>query len=828
MRRYFLFLAVLFLTACAPAASVAAPTATPAPAGPYDGVWTGTGKDSISNRDFQIFFTLQNSKITTIHYAFAGTDNIPCTNIDYTAISSAQQPSITGSASSFNPDPNFSVSLQFDADGHAAGKFIAHWHGRLARCNGDYTVAWTAARQALAAPAATTPPKAVNPHPFQTFFQILIFGLSNGAVLALNAIGVTLIYSTVRTLNLAHGDVFALTTALVTSTVNAFGISQKWPPLQLAGAMFLILLAAMGAGALLSVGVEQLGFKPFRGHSRLAPLIATLGLSFILYQGALVWRTLQPSWIPGEHRSVPGLPEVPTDGIPNLLPEINLTKALGLHLQIVVRFADVFVVGMAVLFVLLAAWFMQRTRTGRAIRALSQSQEAAQLVGINVNQTITRAFAVGGAFAGFAAFIFALYYGRPFGTQGAQSGLLAFAAALLGGIGSPVGALISGLTMGIFSSLSDYYFSAQWTPVLLLLLLIVLLAWRPTGLASNDPEADAVVVRDAVILTSSSASRNPRRGLIILLAVLAFVPIVLQIFNISGQTILQNIGVFVLLALGLNLALGLAGLLDFGFAASFGLGAYAAALTSHYDFSFVLLFSALLGALLGFIKGGLVRRLRGDFLAVATLALGLLAAQVAVNLKSLTGGSSGLGGSAAPHFLSLNLTSPLMKFYLVFGMILLAAWMAYRLKDSRTGRAWIASSEDESAALAAGVDVSGYQVTAMILSSAMAAVAGALFAGTFSYVDPEITMSFHVSSLILTMVILGGAGNVTGVMIGAAVIVLYDKVIVTQLANLIALIWPHGLAIGAAGAPPDIRGAAFFNFGIALYLTVLYRARRKQ
>ncbi len=168
--------------------------------------------------------------------------------------------------------------------------------------------------------------------------------MSNGAVLALNAIGVTLIYSTVRTLNLAHGDVFALCTALVTSIINIIGIKQNWPPLQIAIGLVLVLCAAMGLGALLSVGIERLAFAPFRGHSRLAPLIATLGLSFILFQGALVWRTFQGSWIVGEHRSVPGLPEVPTDGIPSLLPEINLVKALGLPFHIIIRFSDVFVI----------------------------------------------------------------------------------------------------------------------------------------------------------------------------------------------------------------------------------------------------------------------------------------------------------------------------------------------------------------------------------------------------------------------------------------------------------------------------------------------------
>jgi ABC-type branched-subunit amino acid transport system permease subunit len=794
----------------------------------FDGTWKGSGKSS-SGVPFELRFTIKDNYLTGLVYQFPGNDGVECFAVENEHISSVQ-PQLADNKLSGTVGADFEIMATFANDETATGHLSAHWHARQPRCNGDYEVDWTATRQATATGSAT-PPQPLDAHPFQTFFQILIFGLSNGAVLALNAIGVTLIYSTVRTLNLAHGDVFALTTALVTSTVNAIGITQQWPPVQLMLALTLLLLTAIGAGALLSVGVEQLGFKPFRGYSRLAPLIATLGLSFILYQGALVWRTFQGSWIPGEHRSVPGsgVTEVPTDGIPNFLPEINLTQALGLHLNIIIRFADVFVVAMAILFVLLATWFLQKTRTGRAIRALSQHQQAAQIVGVNVNQTITRAFAVGGAFAGSAAFIFALYYGRPFGAHGAQSGLLAFAAALLGGIGSPIGALMSGLTMGVVSSLSDYYLSAQWTPVLLLTLLVLLLAWRPTGLASSDDalSAEELVVRDSVILTGATPSTNSRRWLLIFLIVLALMPPVMQLFNISGQTILRTIGVFILLSLGLNLALGLAGLLDFGFSASFGLGAYVAALMSKYDFTFVLLIAALFGVVLGILKGGLARRLRGDFFAVATLTLGLLARQVIINLHQWTGGAGGLGGFAAPHFLSLNLFSQSWKFYLVFGFVLLAAWLASRLTLSRTGRAWIASSEDEAAALAVGVDVTRYRIQALLLSSALAAIAGALFAGTFSYVDPEITMSFHISSLILTMVILGGAGNVTGAIVGAAVIILYDKVIVNKLADLVALIWPHGLNIGATGAPPDIRGAAFFNFGIALYLTVLLRARRR-
>ena len=825
MKKYFFFIVILLVLASCSIKQVTepVPVVVSAPAGRFDGDWSGSGSDSMQGRDFQLSFSIHDSKITAIRYSFNGSDGIPCSNIDYTSLNESQRPQIDGEALSVSLGEDLDTTINFESDSSASGELTVHWADRQPRCNGDYKVTWTAAKQApqAATPAGQTNPNA--PNALETFIQILIFGLSNGAVLALNAIGVTLIYSTVRTLNLAHGDVFALTSALVTSLVNIIGITQAWHPLQIASGLVFVLCMSMLLGALLSMGVEQFGFKPFRGSSRLAPLIATLGLSFILFQGALVWRTFQHSWIPGEHRSVPGLPEVPTDGIPNLLPEINLVRSLGLPYQIIIRFADVFVIAMAVVFVLLATWFLQKTKTGRALRALSQNPQAAEILGVNVNQMITRAFAIGGAFAGAAAFIFALYYGRPFGVHGAQSGLLAFAAALLGGIGSPVGALLSGLFMGVVSSLSDYYLSAQWTPVLLLTLLLALLTWRLMGLAaSGEAVTDSTSARDSVILTAINRKSGWMRWQVLLI-VFAILPI----FFPAGQNILRTVGVFIMLTLALNLALGITGLLDFGFAASFGLGAYCAALLGRLDISVVLLTGVAVGALLGLIKGLLAGRLRGDFLAVATLTLGLLARQVIINIPKVTGGVGGLGGFGPFHFLSLNLFSPTIKFYLVWVFVFFAAWASSRLIDSRTGRSWLASSEDELASISVGVNVTRARLLAFVLSSALASLAGALYAGTLSYVDPE-TMSFHISSMVLAMVILGGAGDVSGAILGAAILVLYDKVIVSQIATWVALIWPKGWYIGATGAPPDIRGASFFNFGIALYLTVLWRARRKR
>ena len=814
-------LACIFLAACTKAESNPVPTPTPSPAGPLDGNWQGTGE--ANGIPYTIFFTVRSSTVTEIHYSFINANGTSCLNINYIPIAQADRPRITDNSFAATLGPDLDVYAAFRDDSSASGHLSGTLTGfrRETMCNGSFAVDWTANKQLVQAPAAPSP--APQSHPFQTLIQILVFGFSNGAVLALNAIGVTIIYSTVRTLNLAHGDVFALSTVVVTTMVRDLGIQRNWSPPVLIGTLFLVFCVAIGAGALLSVGVEELGFRPFRGSSRFAPVIATLALSFILFQGALIWRTLQPSWIPGEHRSVPGLPEVPTDGIPSLLPEINLVQAFHLPLRVVIRFSDVFVLLVAFLFVAFATWFINKTRTGRAIRAFSQNRLLAQILGININQTIRRAFALGGALAGAAAFIFAIYYARPFGQHGAQSGLLAFAAALLGGIGSPVGALLSGLFIGMVSSLSDYYLTAQWTPVIMLTLLLGLLVWKPTGLAISDSGEDSTV-RDSVILTAPGHGQARNRWLVIALVALGVLPILFQFLNLSGQVILRTVAVYVVLTLGLNLALGIAGLLDFGFALSYGVGAYTTAiLSSQVGFIPALLGGVLAAIVTGAIKGFLGSRLRGDYLAVATLALGLLGSQALINLRSLTGGAGGLGNFPGPGILGMKLDTPLEKYYLVFAAVLLAVWLSQRLVDSRSGRAWIASSEDEMAATSLGVDVVRSRVLAFTLSSAMAGLAGALFASTFSFADPDM-LAFHVTSIVLTMVILGGAGSTTGVIVGAAIIVLFDKVLVSQLADLVALIWPKNVLVGPT---PDIRGANFFNFGLALYLTVLLRARRK-
>ena len=149
---------------------------------------------------------------------------------------------------------------------------------------------------------------------------------------------------------------------------------------------------------------------------------------------------------------------------------------------------------LAVTLALLVGWFLNRTRSGRALRAGAQDAEMAQLCGVNRDGTIRLAFAIGGALAGASAFIFTIYYSHPFTEHGAESGLFAFTAAVLGGIGRPRGAFLSGLLLGVLAAFSDFFISSQWTPVVVLLVLIALLALRPTGLNGEDRDEEQLAI----------------------------------------------------------------------------------------------------------------------------------------------------------------------------------------------------------------------------------------------------------------------------------------------------------------------------------------------
>jgi branched-chain amino acid transport system permease protein len=663
----------------------------------------------------------------------------------------------------------------------------------------------------------------------ELLLQILVIGISNGAVIALNAVGVTLVYGAVRMINFAYGDIFALSTVLVVVVVRELGLLPGVAALPLAVGLVLALAVAIGLGVALNLAVERVAFRPFRGSARLGPLIATVGISFMLYQAALSWRTADKS-DPGAHHSVPGVPEVPRLGIPDLLPDVNVLHALGLPTSVIYTIKDLVVLLLAIGLALLVSWFLNRTRSGRALRAGAQDAEMAQLCGVNRDATIRLAFAIGGALAGASAFIFTIYYNHPFTEHGAESSLFAFTAAVLGGIGRPRGAFLSGLVLGVLAAFSDFFISSQWTPVVVLLVLIVLLALRPTGLNGEDRDEEQQAASGAV---GERRLAGRARATIGLLGLALIYPVLDLALGLHLQLVAISILLFVLMALGLNIVLGFAGLLDLGYAACFALGGYTVAmltggplyayLPTRLDFLLVLGVSVLVAGIFGVLNGALATRLRGDYLAIVTVAFGLIIPRVFMNMDTWTGGSRGMSALPRPRLFGFSFTNINAAYYLVFVMVLLAAIGSHRLARSRIGRAWAALSEDEIAAASCGVDVVRSKHLAFVIGSIVAGIAGALFASIFSYVDPE-QFDFRVSAMVLAMVVIGGAGSVPGAIVGAVLVAAYDLLLIPQLG-----VWIDQLRqlSGGGFTAFDVRALNAFYFGLALYLTVLFRVRRR-
>ncbi len=652
--------------------------------------------------------------------------------------------------------------------------------------------------------------------------QVVLIGLSNGALLALNAVAISLIYSLIRTLNLAHGDLFALLTVLVTATVQALVRSTAglWA---ISGSIALALALAVLAGAGGSLLIERTAFRPFRERSRLAPLIATIALSFALYQLALFLRTLTNVVIPGEHRSVPGVPEVARIRIPELLPTGNIWPRSGGDFAIIYRGKDLLVLLVAIGVSGLVTLLLRSTRWGRALRACAADPDMAPLCGINRQRVISGVFALGGALAGVAAWMHGLYYTHPATNYGVQSGLIAFAAAILGGIGQPLGALLSSLLIGVIMALGDYFWAAQWTPVLLLVLLIALLLLRPQGLSAGAELVEQLA--DIRRRSNLRAYALAAPALLVLLLGLGGL-----LLRAPLQLTLISALIYGLLALGMTVPLGFAGLLDLSFAAYFALGAYTTGLlTQPYgrlelhsallrQYPFLLLVSALVAALLGVWHGLLTRRLRGEYLAIATLASGLIVPRLLVNSSRLTNGAGGLSALPPPRLFGLVLTSPSSRMLLAAGLVALVALACMFLTASRQGRAWAALNIDEQAAESCGVPVVSTRLLAFSLGAAIAGMAGSLFAATWSYIYPDLA-AVQLTTTVLAIVVVGGTGSVVGAIGGALLVVGVDQVLIPRLGAWMQL--QGGLLNWL-----DVRDLNFLTFGLILYLAVLWRTRR--
>ena len=297
--------------------------------------------------------------------------------------------------------------------------------------------------------------------------QALTIGLTNGLIIALIAIGYTLVYGILELINFAHADVFMLGTAFtyfaLEIIVEVLGLSPA------SGTTLLITFAALPVimilTAVINASIERLAYRPLRSAPRLAPLISAIGMSFVLQNVGLV--LLGPS-----QRAVePVLPRT------NLVSFPSGGAWFGID--------EVAVVAVTIPLLVLLRWFVGSTRQGKAMRATAQDRDASGLMGIDVNRTISLTFLIAGALAGAAGMVVALYYGQTFFQLGFQFGLLSFTAAVLGGIGNLTGATMGGIVIGLIGALSDRFLESKWTSVIVFSILILVLIFRPTGLLAE-------------------------------------------------------------------------------------------------------------------------------------------------------------------------------------------------------------------------------------------------------------------------------------------------------------------------------------------------------
>src|SRR5690242_17455685 len=305
--------------------------------------------------------------------------------------------------------------------------------------------------------------------------QVLLIGITNGAIICLVALGYTLVYGIIELINFAHGDVFMIGTmvslTLLTWIPPMLGARQAFqlPPLTIAAILVLCLIASTLGCGLLNVVIERVAYRRLRNAPRLAPLISAIGVSFILVNVGLVWK---------------GASQV---NFPNLLPSIDILRDV-LHVQTAVQFRlkDLFVLALAIPLMIALHAFVQRTRLGKAMRATAQDRQAAAMMGIDINLTIALTFLLGGGLAGAAGLIYGLYNNSAWFFQGFRAGLFAFTAAVMGGIGNIQGAFLGGMLIGVLAAISDRAIAPQWTESVVFALLVVILIFKPHGLLGEE------------------------------------------------------------------------------------------------------------------------------------------------------------------------------------------------------------------------------------------------------------------------------------------------------------------------------------------------------
>ncbi len=296
------------------------------------------------------------------------------------------------------------------------------------------------------------------------FIEVFLIGVTTGCVYALVALGYTLVYGILELINFANGDVFMLGGMFaITYSTSLFGLheGQGWVIVPILIATLVLVMASCG---LINATIERVAYRPLRHAPRLAPLITAIGASFILQDIGLAWKG--PNYVTA----------------PDILPHSNVFSIGG----VTYTWNKLIVVLFTVPVLLTLLWLVQRTRQGKAMRATAQDMDASAMMGIDVNRTISFTFLIAGGLAGAAGVLYAFYVTTVRFDQGFQLGLIAFTAAVLGGIGNLPGAVLGALLIGLIQAFNEgltwHAPGSDWTQSIVFSILILILVFRPEGL----------------------------------------------------------------------------------------------------------------------------------------------------------------------------------------------------------------------------------------------------------------------------------------------------------------------------------------------------------
>lgn len=559
----------------------------------------------------------------------------------------------------------------------------------------------------------------------------LIAGLLRGNVYALGAVGISLVFGVMNVVNFAQFSFFGLGAMLAW-----FLVVQQGLPFWLALLLVVVICGALGL--LINISVV----RPLAKFLPLAAMLSTYAVSQILDNASQMAFTAQ------------------FRVFPQVLPTSNLH--LG-HMRF--GTSDVVMLGATAVVMVAMSLFLKYGKIGQAIRATAQDQEAALQMGIPVGLVQHVSFVIASALGGIAGVFIALYLGVANPSSGLNTGMTAFVAATLGGLGSLVGAVVGGFVLGLLEAFGIHFFGDTARQIVIFVVLIAVLIVRPGGLLGKVPLISTEPLT-GTFLGKGRPFRIPRWGWITAGVVVAVVvPVVGSAYVLTTGT---QVLIYAIIAAGFTVTAGQAGVLALGQAGPIAIGAYTSALLTlhlHVPFWAALPLAGLAAAVVASVLASPVWGVKGHYISIATLGLGITIVAVIQLIAP-----QGVYGIPVPQWFGTPLSTPLAYYLIDVAVLALTLLVTGRIRRSHLGKVISAVGSDEVAALASGVRARDYKALAFAVSAFFAGVGGSLLAHQYTYIDPTI-FTMLMSLLVVTIVIMGGVSLPHGAVLGSIVLI---------------------------------------------------------